>query len=73
MCEDCSELCQRAIKAITKARQDGCLVQGYDPSSWRQAEHRLDHAATHIYQHRRGDTTEDHLAHAICDLVMLYG
>lgn len=72
-CTDCRELMDRAIAALTVARRDGCMTQGYDPSSWRQAQHRLDHAATHIYKIRRGDTSEDHLAHAICDLVMLYG
>lgn len=71
-CTDCRELMDRAIAALTVARRDGCMTQGYDPSSWRKAQHRLDHAATHIYQLRRGDKTEDHLAHAICDLVMLY-
>lgn len=72
-CKDCEELHDRVIRALRLARQDGCLRQGYDPSSWRQAQNRLDHAATHIYKIRRGDTSEDHLAHAICDLVMLYG
>lgn len=71
-CDDCYELISRAIQAVVTARQDGVLKQGYDPSAWRKAQHRLDHAATHIYKHRRHDSSEDHLAHAICDLVMLY-
>lgn len=73
-CDDCYELVNRAVQAVINARRDGILGQGYDPSSWRslQSNDRLDHAATHIYMHRRQDTSEDHLAHAICDLVMLY-
>lgn len=71
-CDDCHELLERAKRAISVARQDGCLKQGYHPSSWREAKNRLGHAATHIYLHKRNDTSEDHLAHAICDLVMSY-
>lgn len=71
-CRDCEELHERAKEALRQARHDGCLKQGYHPSSWREAKHRLEHAATHIYQYKRGDLGEDHLAHAICDLVMSY-
>jgi hypothetical protein len=73
-CTDCRQLVDAAIAALQQARQDGCLVQGYDPSSWREDKNRLDHAATHIYVHKRKEpaTTEDHLAHAICDLVIEY-
>lgn len=70
-CPDCAELVIRACDALSIARQDG-VEQGYHPSSWREAKNRLDHAATHIYMHKRGEQGEDHLAHAICDLVMSY-
>lgn len=71
-CIDCATLVDTAIKAISQARQDGVPI--YGPETWRQANmaHRLDHAATHIYQYKRGERDEDHLAHAICDLVFVY-
>lgn len=78
-CRDCEILHYRAVAALRQARHDGCLKQGYHPSSWREAKNRLAHAATHITIHRRylaehneQDNQEDHLAHAICDLVMCY-
>lgn len=71
-CKDCEELHDRAIAALRQARRDGCLKQGYHPSSWREAKHRLDHAEIHVREYNEGDTREDHLAHAICDLVMCY-
>lgn len=71
-CIDCATLVDTAIKAISQARQDGCLAQGYDPTSWRLSKNRLSHAEIHIRQYNEGDTSEDHLAHAICDLVMSY-
>lgn len=74
LCNDCRTLLDTAIRALSVARQDGCLRQGYDPSSWPEAKGRLEHATTHIYKHRRGGepNSEDHVAHAICDLVMVY-
>jgi hypothetical protein len=72
MCSDCREICLAAVKAISQARRD--CVPIYGPDTWRDANmaHRLDHAATHIYQYKRGELNEDHLAHAICDLVFVY-
>lgn len=72
MCPDCIDICLAAIQAITQTRQDGVPI--YGPDTWRQAnmEHRLDHAATHITQYQQGARDEDHLAHAICDLVFVY-
>lgn len=71
-CVDCEAIIAAAVEAISQARQDGVPI--YGPSSWREANmaHRLDHAATHIYQYKRGERDEDHLAHAICDLVFVY-
>lgn len=74
LCNDCRTLLDTAIRALSIARQDGCVKQGYDPSSWIEVKDRLEHATTHI-QHYVQDgrsTSEDHLAHAICDLVMVY-
>lgn len=73
-CKDCEELHDRVIAALRQARQDGCLRQGYDPSGWRDIPNRswTEHVLTHMAQYRRGDTTEDHLSHAICCLVMIY-
>lgn len=73
-CTDCRELLDRAIAAITVARRDGCMAQGYDPSSWKDVPGRswTEHVLAHVAQYRRGDTTEDHLSHAICCLVMIY-
>lgn len=71
-CKDCTEILDAARQAIRQARQDGVPI--YGPDTWRQAnmEHRLDHAATHITQYQQGARDEDHLAHAICDLVFVY-
>jgi hypothetical protein len=72
MCDDCREICLVAVKAINQARRDGVPV--YGPDTWRDANmvERLEHAATHIYQYKRSERDEDHLAHAICDLVFVY-
>lgn len=71
-CDDCDDILDAARAALRQARRDGVPI--YGPSTWRGANmgHRLDHAATHIDQYKRGDRDEDHLAHAICDLVFVY-
>lgn len=71
-CVNCEAIMDAAEAAIRQARQDGVPI--YGPETWREAnmEHRLEHAATHIYQYKRGERDEDHLAHAICDLVFVY-
>lgn len=72
MCLDCRELVDRAINALSVARREG--VARYGPSSWRDSGDRswTEHAIAHIAAYRRGDNSEDHLSHAICDLVMIY-
>lgn len=73
MCVDCRELVDRAINALCVARREG--VQRYGPSTWRDSGDRswTEHAIAHIAAYRRDDQSEDHLSHAICDLVMIYG
>lgn len=71
-CTDCEELHDRAIQALSVARHEG--VARYGVASWRDSGDRswTEHAIAHIAAYRRGDISEDHLAHAICDLVMIY-
>jgi hypothetical protein len=71
-CIDCYEIIDAAVQALYVARHDGVPI--YGPTTWREAnmEHRLDHAAAHIRHYENGYRDEDHLAHAICDLVFVY-
>lgn len=82
-CPDCADLIQEVNRAVYVARRIG--VPRYGPSSWRDVsiQEHLEHASKHIYQARKQipkstnnsnrliiDDDEDHLAHAICRLVM---
>ena len=73
MCHECNVLIEVVKDAISLARIDGA-THNYTAESWRQetTEQNLEHALTHIFKHKRADTTEDHIAHAICRLVMEY-
>lgn len=73
-CKECQSLINIAIEAISIARRIG--VPRYGPSSWRDisVQEHLEHASKHVYQARKfyvdNAEDEDHLAHAICRLVM---
>lgn len=76
-CDECTVLVQAATSAISVARRIG--VPRYGSSSWRDVlvQEHLEHASRHVYQERKDtrpydvyDSTEDHLAHAICRLAM---
>lgn len=80
-CDECGDIIQAAIEALLVARRIG--VPKYGPSSWRDVsvQEHLEHASRHIYQARKQVPIrliegiivddEDHLAHAICRLVMV--
>jgi len=67
-CGQCCVLLRMAKQALSTARRVG--VPLYGPSSWRDVsvQGHKDHALSHIVN--TFDTDEDHLAHAICRLVM---
>lgn len=69
-CKECTAIWNAALQAVSRAREIG--VPKYGPNTWRLANDNIEHALTHIFKYRRGDTSEDHLAHAICRLVMEY-
>lgn len=80
-CFECGDLLIAFEEALSIARRIG--VPKYGPSSWRNitVQEHLEHASKHIYNARKQaperliegmivDDNEDHLAHAICRLVM---
>ncbi len=69
-CNECHELLELAEKAIKQARLDGSK---YPPNTWKTIKRdNIEHALTHLFKYKRQDTTEDQLAHAICDLTFEY-
>lgn len=81
VCNECATLLTAVQDTLGIARHIG--VPKYGPSSWRNVsvQEHLEHASKHIYQARRQaperliegmiiDDNEDHIAHAICRLVM---
>jgi hypothetical protein len=45
----------------------------YGENNWQKGmplSHCLNHALAHLYKYLEGDRTEDHLAHAACNLLM---
>lgn len=71
-CEECATLLEAATKAISIARTDGAAHR-YAEDYWRtDPRNNTEHALTHIFKDRQGDRSEDHIAHAICDLVIEY-
>lgn len=71
-CVNCGLLMVACEEALSAARSIG--VPLYNASSWRETtiENNLEHALTHIFKFKRLDTTEDHIAHAICRLAFVY-
>lgn len=80
-CNECFFLVDKAVEALSVARTIG--VPRYGPSSWRDVpvQEHLEHASKHIYNARKQapirlmegmiiNDDEDHIAHAICRLVM---
>lgn len=65
-CDECSDITNAAVDAISVARQDG-------PTSWRDISikehlnHAIEHANAAFFGEEGG---EDHLSHAICRLAM---
>lgn len=66
-CEECNHLVDTAVGAIKIARRVG--VPRYGPSSWKEihTQEHIFHAVNHLHSETND---EDHLAHAICRLVM---
>jgi len=69
-CIDCYMLLETAKRALAVARRVG--VRRYGPSTWKDVSLRehVEHAQAHLINFRAGSIDEDHLAHAICRLVM---
>lgn len=74
-CDECQKLVDVCVEALRIARQVG--VPKYGPSSWRDVpvQEHINHASKHLHPGRKFYTdtdvdVEDHLAHAICRLVM---
>jgi hypothetical protein len=66
----CDLLPAKAVLAVAKILKYG--ADRYAPNNWRKidrADH-LNHATTHILAHLAGDTSDDHLEHAACRLLM---
>jgi len=59
-----------AVRAVDGAMDDGD-AHGYTDEWTRQpASEHLTHAMQHLLDHMRGDTGDNHLAHALCRVAM---
>ncbi len=60
----------KALLHIGGVMGEGCPKHG--EQAWRKhpAQHHINRAMAHICNHQTGDTTEDHLGHAACRLLM---
>lgn len=60
----------KALRRVAEIQKKGHIK--YGPENWKkiEAKSHLDHALYHIYQYLGGDTSEPHLAHAACRLLM---
>jgi hypothetical protein len=60
------------LRRMAKVMAQGAAVHGRD--NWKQGVPRdvlVNHLIEHVHQALAGDTSEDHLAHALCRLMML--
>jgi hypothetical protein len=76
----------RLIPHFAATRIGAALQHGYEKyaesptdSNWRKGDRQFfidctDHLLNHIFQYEAGDRSEDHLAHAACNIIfMMYG
>jgi hypothetical protein len=68
--DDAAELINMAVRCLFNALRDGDAK--HPPGTWMKqtAEEHKSHLYSHIDDYEAGDTSEDHLAHAICRVVM---
>lgn len=58
------------LKLLAKAFQDG-IDKGYPKHNWKKGipnDDLLNHAINHLYLYLEGDTSEDHLSHAMWNI-----
>ena len=63
----------KALERLAQVLEEG--ARKYAPGNWKlveQHEH-INHALAHLCKCEQGDTTEDHLGHAFCRLMMAIG
>ena len=65
---DYEKLGELAKQIVIATMQEG--EQTHPGNEWQTADH-IDHAMQHLYLHHNGDTTEDHIGHALTRCVII--
>jgi hypothetical protein len=68
----CDLLPPRALLHLAAILKEG--ADKYGDENWRLipfADH-INHAMTHILAHKAGDTTDDHIGHALCRMMFAF-
>lgn len=62
----------KSFLALSHLRWDGFTNKGYEDDNYKliPAEEHIDRALTHLFAHKAGDQSNEHLLHAVCRVLM---